>query len=223
MIAQPGTGEARRFSADPNRRSIPLFLDSFSALRYSSILFNTRPIPFAEEEPIKPEDIMAPKKKSPPKKAAKAAKKSVAKPAPKAAAKPAKSAKPIMIAKVPKKKVRIDPAFQPLLAKLQNRRNEITGQVNHLEQDLREEIADNQNIPGDMADHGSGELTQHLSVTLMENDRIELERIEKAIGRIEEGNYGQCEVCQKPIPMARLKAIPWATKCINCQSRFEGA
>jgi DnaK suppressor protein len=121
-----------------------------------------------------------------------------------------------------KKKVKIDPAFQPLLKRLQNRRNEITGQVNHLEQDLREDIADNQNMPGDMADHGSGELNQHLSVTLMENDRVELERIEKAILRIEEGVYGQCEVCQKTIPMARLKAIPWATRCITCQSRAEG-
>lgn len=129
---------------------------------------------------------------------------------------------PLPVKPVVKKKVKVDPAFQPLLKKLQHRRNEITGQVNHLEQDLREDIADNQNMPGDMADHGSGELNQHLSVTLMENDRVELERIEKAILRIEEGVYGQCEVCQKTIPMARLKAIPWATRCIACQSRAEG-
>ena len=158
---------------------------------------------------------MAPKnkKKKPAKKTPTKAKKTAA----------LKSKKPLMIVKAPKKKTRIDPVFQPLLDKLRYRRNEITGQVNHLEQDLREEIADNQNIPGDMADHGSGELSQHLSVTLMENDRIELERIEKAISRIESGAYGQCEVCQKSIPMARLKAIPWATRCINCQSRLEGA
>jgi DnaK suppressor protein len=156
------------------------------------------------------------KKKKPTKKTAAKPKKA----APKAVA---KSAKPLMIVKAPKKKVRVDPAFQPLLEKLQHRRNEITGQVNHLEQDLREEIADNQNIPGDMADHGSGELSQHLSVTLMENDRIELERIERAISRIESGIYGSCEVCEKSIPMTRLKAIPWATRCISCQSRMEGA
>lgn len=158
---------------------------------------------------------MAPKKlkkKKPAKKATPKAKKSAP-----------KSSKPIMIVKAPKKKARIDPAFQPLLEKLQHRRNEITGQVNHLEQDLREEIADNQNIPGDMADHGSGELNQHLSVTLMENDRIELDRIEKAISHIESGIYGSCEVCEKSIPMTRLKAIPWATRCISCQSRMEGA
>jgi RNA polymerase-binding protein DksA len=135
------------------------------------------------------------------------------------------SPKKVAVKAVPakKKKIRIDPAFQPLLKKLQERRNEITGQVNHLEMDLREEIADNQNMPGDMADHGSGELSQHLSVTLMENDRIELERIEKAISHLQDGTYGKCEVCEKAIPMSRMKAIPWATRCINCQSRFEGA
>jgi RNA polymerase-binding protein DksA len=151
--------------------------------------------------------------KKPAKKAAPAAKKIA----------PKVSSKPILIMKAPKKRLRIDPAFQPLLRMLQDRRNEITGQVNHLEQDLKEEIADNQNIPGDMADHGSGELNQHLSVTLMENDRIELERIEKAIGRIEQGNYGDCEGCGKTIPMNRLKALPWATRCITCQSRAESA
>lgn len=159
---------------------------------------------------------MSPKKKNVSKKT-----KAKHKTAPKKAA--AKSPKPLKAVKVPpKKRVRIDPAYQPMLEKLRHRRNEITGQVNHLEQDLREEIADSQNIPGDMADHGSEELSQHLSVTLMENDRIELERIEKAISRIESGVYGQCEVCEKSIPITRLKAIPWATRCINCQSRAEG-
>jgi len=129
----------------------------------------------------------------------------------------------IMLTPSPKKKFRVNPAFAPLLDKLRTRRNEITGQVNHLEKDLREEIADSQDTPGDMADHGSGELSQHLSVTLMENDRVELERIEKAISRIEQGVYGQCEVCEKSIPMTRLRAIPWATRCITCQIRQEGA
>ena len=161
--------------------------------------------------------MATPKKKSPVKKAVKKAK-----PVAKKAAFKIPS-RPILIARAPKKKLRIDPAFQPLLKKLQDRRNEITGQVNHLEQDLREEIADNQNIPGDMADHGSGELNQHLSVTLMENDRIELERIERAITRIEAGSYGKCEGCEKSIPMTRLKALPWATRCITCQSQLESA
>ncbi len=139
----------------------------------------------------------------------------------KIAAKPVSKLSAFKVA--PKKRLKIDPAYLPLLKRLQDRRNAITGQVNHLETDLREEIADNQNVPGDMADHGTGELTQHLSLTLMENDRIELDRIEKALSHITDGSYGLCEICKKSIPMARLKAIPWATRCINCQSRMEGA
>lgn len=170
---------------------------------------------------------MAPKKKpttkKKPAKSKKAVKKTISKSKTAAKKSPIKSSKFFRPVKVVKKKVRINPAYRPLLENLQQRRNEITGQVNHLEQDLMEEIADNQNIPGDMADHGSGELSQHLSVTLMENDRIELERIEKAISLIESGVYGQCESCEKPIPMARLKAIPWATRCIHCQSHMESA
>jgi RNA polymerase-binding protein DksA len=120
-----------------------------------------------------------------------------------------------------RKTLRINPAFRELLKELQNRRNKITGQVDHLEHDLREDLADTQSTPGDVADHGSGELNQHISVTLMENDRIEMERIEQAIERIQSGKYGQCDICHKTIPMARLKAIPWTTRCINCQSRLE--
>jgi DnaK suppressor protein len=128
----------------------------------------------------------------------------------------------VISARVIPKKIRVKTIFKPLLAKLQRRREEITGQVNHIEQDLRDDIEDNQNMPGDSADHGSGELNQNLSVTLMENDRVELERIERAISRIENGSYGKCENCEKAIPMSRLKAIPWATRCIICQSRTEG-
>jgi RNA polymerase-binding protein DksA len=117
--------------------------------------------------------------------------------------------------------LKLNPSFVPLMKKLQDRKYAITGQVGSLENDLRDDMADNQNTPGDLADHGSGELNQHLSVTLMENDRIELDRIDRALAHFENASYGRCELCQKPIPMLRLRAIPWATKCIACQSRTE--
>lgn len=161
---------------------------------------------------------MAPKKKkkSTAKKITKKTKPAVKKTAPKT------KTPPVSIKPAPKKRIRIDPMYLPMLKNLQDRRNEITGQVNHLEQDLKDDMAENQNMPGDLADHGSDELNQHLSVTLMENDRVELERIERAISRIEQGIYGRCEVCEKAINLTRLKALPWATRCINCQSRYEG-
>lgn len=170
---------------------------------------------------------MAPAKKKSAKPKKKAVKKVVRKaapaprkaPAPKVAA-PKPAPKPVPI--VSKEKfLKRNPTLAPLYKKLVERKYQITGQVGNLENDLRDEMADTQNTPGDLADHGSGELNQHLSVTLMENDRIELERLDRALIRFDENNYGRCEMCDKPIPMMRLKAIPWATRCINCQSRAE--
>lgn len=45
-------------------------------------------------------------------------------------------------------------------------------------------------------------------------DQIRL--VDKALVRLDEGNYGQCEVCGKPIPDARLEVIPWAETCVTC-------
>ena len=42
-----------------------------------------------------------------------------------------------------------------------------------------------------------------------------------ALERIEDGTYGICEECEKPIPPARFHAIPEATTCVPCQSRRE--
>ena len=45
-------------------------------------------------------------------------------------------------------------------------------------------------------------------------DQIRL--VDKALVRLDEGSYGQCEVCGKPIPEARLEVIPWAETCVAC-------
>ena len=45
-------------------------------------------------------------------------------------------------------------------------------------------------------------------------DQIRL--VDKALVRLDEGRYGTCEVCGKPIPEARLEVIPWAETCVTC-------
>lgn len=52
---------------------------------------------------------------------------------------------------------------------------------------------------------------------LAEIESRELERIEHALSQIQTGQYGLCEQCNRRIPLARLKVIPWATKCVQCQ------
>ncbi|WP_299873093.1 TraR/DksA C4-type zinc finger protein [uncultured Cocleimonas sp.] len=54
-------------------------------------------------------------------------------------------------------------------------------------------------------------------VDQLENDtREELEQVQHAIKRIENGTYGICAKCEEEISPQRLKAIPYATLCINC-------
>jgi len=42
--------------------------------------------------------------------------------------------------------------------------------------------------------------------------------IDAALGRVDAGTYGTCEVCQQPIPHARLEAVPEATLCVSCKT-----
>jgi DnaK suppressor protein len=44
-----------------------------------------------------------------------------------------------------------------------------------------------------------------------------LAAIDSALRRIDEGSFGTCERCEQPIAEARLEAMPYATKCIDCK------
>ena len=54
--------------------------------------------------------------------------------------------------------------------------------------------------------------------SLLENEEQILEEIASALERIEQGNFGRCEECQREIPKARLEAIPYARYCVDCAS-----
>lgn len=49
----------------------------------------------------------------------------------------------------------------------------------------------------------------------------ELVNIEHALTKMREGQYGRCESCDRPIAPLRLKALPYATECINCARKDE--
>ena len=51
---------------------------------------------------------------------------------------------------------------------------------------------------------------------LDEEARHELELIDKSLDRIEKGTYSKCCSCYEDIPLARLKANPFADRCIEC-------
>lgn len=46
-------------------------------------------------------------------------------------------------------------------------------------------------------------------------------RVRAALERLDEGSYGQCESCDCDISTARLKALPWASRCLSCEQEQE--
>jgi DnaK suppressor protein len=74
---------------------------------------------------------------------------------------------------------------------------------------------------GDVVDAALDTAQDEISSQLAEVESRELAHIENALARMQDGEYGVCEVCSKKIPMARLDALPYATMCIECQREIE--
>ncbi len=53
---------------------------------------------------------------------------------------------------------------------------------------------------------------------LLDQTREHLRQVDVALGRLNDGDYGRCERCGKPIAAGRLEARPTATTCIKCAS-----
>lgn len=75
--------------------------------------------------------------------------------------------------------------------------------------------------PGDAVDSALDSVQDEISSQLAEVEDRELARIEEALERMREGSFGICEDCGTNIPMARLDALPYATRCIKCQREAE--
>ena len=64
---------------------------------------------------------------------------------------------------------------------------------------------------------------RELEFALNEHELVELQAIEDALKRIQEGVYGLCLSCGVPIPHERLHAAPQALRCVACQTTFESS
>ena len=76
-------------------------------------------------------------------------------------------------------------------------------------------------MPNDMAELGSANFDQELTLSVLGSENDTLDQIEAAIQRIEDGSYGQCETCGLKLTKSRLDAIPYAVKCVRCASQRE--
>jgi DnaK suppressor protein len=71
------------------------------------------------------------------------------------------------------------------------------------------------------ADAGSDAYDRDFALSLLSQEQDALYEIDEALKRIELGTYGICEMSGKPIPRARLEAIPFARFTVECQSQLE--
>ena len=71
------------------------------------------------------------------------------------------------------------------------------------------------------ADGGSMAFELEKDLTLDENTKDLLTQVEKALERISKKKYGDCEICEKPIPVNRLDALPYTTSCKDCANLKE--
>ena len=74
---------------------------------------------------------------------------------------------------------------------------------------------------GDVLDAAADTVQDELNSQLIEAESRELGAINDAIGRIKSGGSGNCDGCGKAIPLTRLRAIPYATDCIDCRRKAE--
>jgi DnaK suppressor protein len=71
------------------------------------------------------------------------------------------------------------------------------------------------------ADAGSDAYDRDFALSLLSQEQDALYEIEEALKRIDGGTYGVCEMSGKPIPHARLEAIPFARYTVECQTIIE--
>ena len=110
-----------------------------------------------------------------------------------------------------------DEALKNLSGVLVNRRDALRAALQGDLTSLRELAL----ASGDIADFALDTSRDEVTSQIAEVESSELLRIEEALARISDGGYGECNDCGKPIPLARLEALPYATLCIKCQTKAE--
>jgi DnaK suppressor protein len=73
----------------------------------------------------------------------------------------------------------------------------------------------------DIADKAVSSYTREFLYSLSDTDRNTLVRIDEALERVDEGIYGTCVSCGRPMVEKRLTAVPWAPHCVDCQELAE--
>jgi DnaK suppressor protein len=74
----------------------------------------------------------------------------------------------------------------------------------------------------DVSDRATGSYEKEFAFGQNTNVHELLRLNEEALGRIVDGSFGHCVLCEKEISPKRLDAVPWARYCLDCQQGLEG-
>jgi DnaK suppressor protein len=100
---------------------------------------------------------------------------------------------------------------------LEDRRREIHERL----RSLRDSIPADSHDVRDTEEQSVDDFVQEVDLALMQMKTETLKKIDQAILRLEEGTYGRCQECDVEIPAPRLRALPFAALCRDCQEETE--
>ena len=108
--------------------------------------------------------------------------------------------------------------IKELHKKLLAQRRELFRAVAQIEDEL---LCLETDVESEMVERAQDATFIRLLARLDDRQKAEIEEIDRAFVRIESGDYGRCEVCKKPIPLARLEALPAVAVCLPCAQARE--
>ena len=115
--------------------------------------------------------------------------------------------------------------YAELKQMLDARRREVQAEVQGKMRDAREEGAWGGKIHEvlDAVESSEADIQEDIEFALIQMKSETLNKINEALGRLEDGTYGNCFECDEEIAEARLRALPFAVRCKDCEEARETA
>ena len=115
--------------------------------------------------------------------------------------------------------------YSELKTMLEERRREIHAEVQGKMRDVRAEGAwgGKQNEVFDAVESSEADIQDDIEFALIQMKSETLNKINDALGRLEQGDYGNCFECGEEIAEKRLRALPFAVRCKDCEEAREVA
>lgn len=103
---------------------------------------------------------------------------------------------------------------------LREQQRELLRTIENTEKEIRDFSAP---VPVDSIDLSGFTASKESLFARASQDRSRLRLIQRALERINDGSFGICAECEGPIGLKRLQALPWVSRCIQCQEQTEVA